>query len=134
MKKGCCLGCLGFLVMFAGIFFLVMNLTKPVVTCAETFLVQVSENHLAEAYKSSTKGLQQSLSEADLQARCKAYGLDQYRPGSASWNSRGFRNNNGWVSGSFKTKDDKSMPLRVEMYYEDGAWKVSDLSTNNSSE
>ena len=115
--------------LFGAIFALVMHLTRPVVTCAEVFLAQLGNHQSKEAYASASRGLQASTSLPQLEQFSHLYGLDQYRPGSASWGNRKIRDNDGWVSGSFPSNRGDTVHLQLELHYEDGAWKVSSLRT-----
>lgn len=128
-KKGCCLGCLGFLSLAVSILALVMALTRPVVEAGETFLGQLSQGKFHEAYTGLAPSSQKQLDEARFKDYAVACKVDQYA--SASWSSRKIENDRGYLSGRFTTRSGESFPIDIFLIKEGDAWRILDYQVLN---
>ena len=129
-KKGCCIGCVGFVALFAGIFALVMHLTGPVVECADLFLAKLGQGKVSEAYQSTASGFKKETSEAEFAVFVKAAHLDQYA--RSSWTQRSMENNVGRVEGRYTLGNGRPIGIVIEMIQEGDVWKVEGVTPDAS--
>jgi hypothetical protein len=122
MKKGCALAIFFFLAVIGVIVAIVFGATKGVVKAGESFLAQVSEGKIAEAYASSSSTLQSQQDVESFEANVKKLGLVDYA--SVSWSNRSVNNGTGTLEGTITTKKGSSVPIFMEFVKEGDVWKV----------
>jgi len=115
----------GIVATIVGIVVLAFYLTSDAVQAADELLNSIGEGRLEEAYRSTASGLRAAQDEAQFIHAVSFLGLTDYQ--SRTWMQRSVRGNAGKVEGAITTRQGVSLPLRVEVVYEDGKWKVFGL-------
>lgn len=122
MKRGCALAGAVIVLGLAGVIYLVLRLTAPMVEEGEKFLGTLGSGSTEVAYGMASPTLRNSQTLDEFTRTVKAYGLDDFE--SASWSNRSITNDRGTMEGTAVTKSGGSVPLTMEMIKEDGTWRV----------
>jgi hypothetical protein len=120
------IGCLGLIAMGAGIFFLVMRLTQPVVDVADAFMGALRDGDNNRAFQIAAPPLQRELGSAEQLGAS----IGAYRPQDWSWSSRSIRNDRGNVSGSVTYQGGRTGTAQIRMSQVDGEWRVTAYRLN----
>jgi hypothetical protein len=120
------IGVLGVALLAAGIFFLVVSLTRPAVDAADAFMTALRDGDFGRASRQSTPALQRETGGGEGLAR----GIGVYRPASWSWSQRSIRNGIGRVSGSVTYQNGANGSVRLTMSQIDDNWRVEGYSFN----
>jgi hypothetical protein len=116
---------LGIALLGGGFIWLVFFMTRGPVEAADTFLAQLGEGKIQQAYAGTTSGYRQTTPEERFSAAVRRWKLTDYR--AASWHNREVHNNTGAVEGMVTTRDGKVIPLKMSFLKEEGAWRLCSL-------
>ncbi len=118
----------GALVVLAGLGLgAVVWLTSDMVDSVDQFFADVQEGEVDSAYTTLSKQFQKSTSLPQLKQFLQASSLSDFE--SASWTSRSVKNGVGELEGSIQLKSGSSVPLKVQLVKESGAWKIFSLQS-----
>lgn len=116
----------GFVVVIAGIIFLVFEVTSAMPEAADRFFAAVRTNDMAAARAELSEEFRASTDTASLQQYLKSNGLADVV--ETEWNSRKFENKRGELEGSVLTADGGRIPLTMVFVEENEAWKILAIS------
>ena len=108
MKKGCLIAIIAAVAVVGGIIALVFGMTSGVAKAGDAFVAQLGSGKVAEAYQSCSPSLRAQQTQEAFEKTVKELGLTD--ASSASWSSRGFTNDQGYVEGTVTTKSRGSIP------------------------
>lgn len=118
----------GIIVFVAALLTLLNFLLQPVVDASESFLRQIGEARVHEAYGQTTSDFRQGVSEGALGRLVVSSGLGpQNRIARFDWSSRSIRNGQGRLIGTIHTAADDEIPVTVYLRQENEVWKVTAL-------
>lgn len=118
------LGCAG---LFGGLAWLGIGMYKGTTRAADSFLNQLGSGDVNGAYQSGATDLRQQQTLEQFTINARQLQLTEYQ--SASWSNVNIVNNQGTVEGMMTTKSGGAVPLKVTLVKENGAWKVSAVSS-----
>lgn len=126
IKKGCIIAaviaaCVA-LALVAAILLFAFGFTRGAVESAETFLTQLGDGKIEEAYANTSATLRQQQPLPAFQRTVKELGLTDYA--SASWSSRKVQGDRAHLEGSVATRPGGKIPLTLELVKESETWKV----------
>lgn len=119
---------IGIVIFFAGVFYLVMVLTGDLTKAADSFFTQIAEGNARAAYDNSAEGLKSENSFEEFQGFVNEMELAAFQ--SSKWTQRNIENNRGELQGTLSFSDGQTVPTRVELVKEKGAWKVLSFELN----
>ena len=102
---------------------IVFQMTAGVVDVAENFFAEVSQGNLEEAYDQYLSvDFKASTSLPEMKRFLEQSALLDYS--GASWSSRSVANEQGELEGSIETSTGGTIPIKITLIKEDGAWKI----------
>jgi hypothetical protein len=133
MKKGCLIAAAVVLVLVGGVAGLAgwafMHFTGGAVGAANTFLHQISDGKIKEAYADSSAVLKAQQTFDQFAAEIHAIGLKDFQ--SASWPSRKVLPSKAELKGTVRTKQGESLPAEATLLREAGKWRVVAIQLPN---
>ena len=114
------LGSIGLLI--GGCVALVFTLTAGLPAAADDFFTAVAQGDMQGAYAQTAIGFQEIVTLPEMVEFMDYTGLDQYE--SASWYTRSFENEWGYLEGTVTTNKGQSIPLFMDLLKEEDTWKV----------
>jgi len=117
-------GAIGVCFLFLGV---IMNFLMSFAAsrAADRFLTKLYEGQPAQAYAMTTKAYREAMKPKEFARMTRI------------WNVKGFTEKEDWetqsgsgqvtLTGTLKTKTGQSVPMRIKLIKEDGAWKVASL-------
>lgn len=112
----------GFVVVGAGVFALVFQLTAGAADSADALFARIASGDVRGAYESTAPIVQRQQSFEDFAGAVEALGLDQWV--SSSWNSRSISGGQATISGTVTLADGSSVPLQVDLVESGDEWLV----------
>ena len=123
-----------FLVFVGLIIGCVFSMGTPVMKAGETFLTQIAAGQVDQAYQSTSKQFQQSISREKLDAFLKAYPVFANTK-TVSFNEFSIENDNfGTINGTITATDGQVSKVSMDLVKENGEWRVLYIGTTPSSE
>jgi hypothetical protein len=112
-------------VIVIGIVGFVFYLTSGPVKSADNFFSLIKNGDLNGAYESTSEQFKQNTTAEQFKSFLESSSIINFN--SSFWSSRSVDQNGATLTGSFKTKDDKTIPLEVSLVKENGQWKILSL-------
>lgn len=113
------------LVLFVGgIFYITSDLAES----ADDFFAMVKQGHLQKAYDGLSQGFKNNTSFEKFKMFLESKSLLSVN--ETSWTSRSFENSSGKIEGSVTTEDGGTVPLKISLVKEAGAWKIHGITTS----
>ena len=100
----------------------VFALTASAASAADAFLAQVGQARYEEAYRSTAPQFQTDTSLDTFRSKVERFGLDKYQ--SVSWNSREIGGGKTRLEGTVRTRDGRTVRVKVWLVKEGDVWKV----------
>lgn len=115
-----------FVLLFAGIFYLVFNLTSAMPDAANRFFNAVRAKDVAAAEAELSEEFKTRTDRAELRRFIDSSGLGDVV--DTEWDSRNIKNNRGELEGNAITSAGGRIPLKITFVQENEAWKIYAIS------
>ena len=120
-------GLIGFFSLLLGGIFVATN---GAVTAADTMLVSAADADLPTFRQHLAVQYSNSLTDEQLHELMNEYRLAEFK--SVFWNNRSIKNNNAELVGNLAVADGVKIPVKLNLIFEQGLWKVSSISSMNT--
>jgi len=100
----------------------VFVLTRGVTEAGDHFLALVREGRTHEAYLATAKAFRTATPEEGFVSFLTSSGLAENQ--DAQWGSRSFSGSTGELEGSIRTRSGGTVPVKLKLVKEEGAWRV----------
>ncbi|MEM9412922.1 MAG: hypothetical protein AAGA30_17555, partial [Planctomycetota bacterium] len=114
--------------LFGSVLFMFNELSTP----ADQFLAAVASKNTEQAKSMLTIGFVNSLDDEEFDELVISNQLDKYE--SAYWTSTSIQNDAGTLEGAITLFTGATVPLKMELVYEQGAWKINDVARTDGKE
>ncbi len=108
--------------LIGGCVALVFTLTAGLPAAADAFFSTAASGDVETAYEMTASGFQDEVEIEEMIDFLDASGLDGYD--SATWSTRSFENEWGYLEGTVTTDEGELVPLFIDLLKEDDTWKV----------
>jgi hypothetical protein len=112
----------GILVVVAVVVVIALRATSGLTESADAFFQALKRKDLAAARGAMAEEFRATTGDADLAAFVSSSALGGYK--SASWSSRSVSGDRGTLEGSLVTETGGTIPMKVELVKEGGAWRI----------
>ncbi|HTE48698.1 MAG TPA: hypothetical protein VK675_02220 [Candidatus Paceibacterota bacterium] len=100
----------------------VLYLTRGATKAADNFFSLIKSGNVDGAYQSLSQQFKEKTTAEQFNVFVKTYSITDFE--SVFWNSRTINPSVTELEGSIKTKNSKTIPVKVDLVKEDGQWKI----------